>query len=59
LLRGLVVDSVSSVTSSALSASWKNGRASTLELPPDPDGEDPFAFWRVVDGTLVRGLGEF
>jgi len=29
-------------------------------LPPDPDGEDPFAFGRVEDGTLVLvWLGEF
>jgi len=55
-----VVDSVCSVTSSALSASWKNGRAFTLGLPPEPEGEDPCAFRRVEDGTLVHvGLGEF
>ena len=31
-----------------------------LGLPPDPEGEDPFAFRRVEDGTLVLvGLGEF
>jgi len=31
-----------------------------LGLPPDPEGEDPFAFRRVEDGTLVLvWLGEF